>query len=94
MPDGRLVVGLAQGREHDHGEIVQIEQFSVELVDLGARDPAHDHRAHRWTRRHRQPDVSPDGRTVVYKRWNSWRTKPKDGQALYAVASTAQEAPR
>ena len=31
------------------------------------------------------PAASPDGHTIVYKRWNSWRTKPVNGQALYVV---------
>jgi len=84
-PDGLLVVGIAQGRERSRGGMVQIERFSVERVDVRHRDQrtiiARDH----WTGDTAEPAISPDGRTVVYTRWNSWRTKPVDGEALYAV---------
>ena len=31
------------------------------------------------------PQVSPDGRTVIYTRWNSARSKPPFGKGLFAV---------
>jgi Tol biopolymer transport system component len=84
-PDGRLVVEVAQGRERDHGQMNQIEQMSVELIDP-ARGTQHTIiKRTAWTGDTHTPAASPDGRTIVYKRWNSWRTKPVDGQALYVV---------
>jgi TolB protein len=83
-PDGRLVVDLAQGREKTHGDLNQIERFSLEL--LGKRGSqrtivARDH----WTGDAKESTVSADGRTVVYMAWNSWKTKPVNGTALYAI---------
>lgn len=82
--DGRLIVDLAQGREKTHGELGQIERFSLELIGkrgtqrtIVARD--------NWTGDAKESTVSADGRTVVYMAWNSWRTKPIDGTALYSV---------
>jgi DNA-binding SARP family transcriptional activator len=84
-PDGRLVVGLAQGRVRDHGTTDQIERFSVELIDrrhaLQRTIVARDH----WTGDTAQPVISPDGNTIVYKAWNSWLSNPRLAQALYAV---------
>ena len=84
-PGGRLVVGLAQGREKQHGEFLAIERFSVELIDLERRTQrtvvARDH----WTGDTHQPTISPDGRTVVYTHWNSWKSKPANGRALFAL---------
>ena len=85
MPDGRLVVGVAQGRERNHGELNQIQQFSVELIDLARRTQRTIIKRTAWRGDTHTPAASPDGRTVVYKRWNSWRTKPVNGQALYVV---------
>jgi Tol biopolymer transport system component len=83
-PDGRLVVDLAQGRERHHGELGQIQRFSLELIGkrgsqrtIFARD--------NWTGDAKESTVSPDGRTLVYMAWNSWRTKPANGTALYAI---------
>ena len=83
-PDGRLVVDLAQGRERQHGDLNQIERFSLEL--LGKRGSqrtivARDH----WTGDAKESTVSSDGRTLVYMAWNSWKTKPANGTALYAI---------
>jgi DNA-binding SARP family transcriptional activator len=84
-PDGRLVVALAQGRVRDHGTTDQIERFSVELVDwrhaLQRTIVGRDH----WRGDTAQPAISPDGRTIVYKAWNSWLSRPRLAQALYAV---------
>lgn len=86
MPDGRLIVGLAQGRVHVHGDADQIERFSVELVDPRHNTQrtivARDH----WTGDTAEPNVSADGRVIVYKRWNSWTTKPHSGESLYAIS--------
>jgi TolB protein len=85
MPDGRLVVGLAQGRERDHGELNQIQRFSIELIDLARHRQRTIIKRTGWRGDTHTPAASPDGRTIVYKRWNSWRTKPVNGQALYVV---------
>jgi TolB protein len=84
-PDGRLVVGLAQGRDRQRGALHQIQRFSIELLDTKYRNQQTIIARTRWTGDTAEPAVSPDGRTVVYKRWNSWRSKPVDGKALYAV---------
>jgi TolB protein len=83
-PDGRLIVDLAQGREKTHGEVNQIERFSLELIGkrgtqrtIFARDD--------WTGDAKTSTVSADGRTLVYMAWNSWKTKPANGTALYAI---------
>ena len=83
-PDGRLVVDLAQGARTQHGELNQIERFSLEL--LGRRGSqrtivARDH----WTGDAKESTVSPDGRTIVYMAWNSWKTKPANGTSLYRI---------
>jgi TolB protein len=83
--DGRLVVSLAQGRERTHGQMSQAQQMSVELIDLARGTQRTVIKRTAWTGDTHQPAASPDGRTVVYKRWNSWRSKPVDGQALYVV---------
>jgi DNA-binding SARP family transcriptional activator len=84
-PDGRLVVGLAQGRNREHGTADQIQRFSIELVDrrhaLQRTIFARDH----WTGDTAQPVISPDGKTIVFKAENSWLSKPRLAQALYAV---------
>jgi DNA-binding SARP family transcriptional activator len=84
-PDGRLIVGLAQGRVRGHGTTDQIQRFSIELVDrrhaLQRTIVARDH----WTGDTAQPVISPDGKTIVYKAWNSWLSKPGLAQALYAI---------
>jgi TolB protein len=83
-PDGRMVVDLAQGREKTHGELGQIERFSLELIGkrgtqrtIFARD--------NWSGDAKEATVSPDGRTLVYMAWNSWKTKPANGTALYSI---------
>jgi TolB protein len=83
-PDGRLVVDLAQGRERQHGDLNQIERFSLEL--LGKRGAQRTIVARdNWTGDAKESTVSPDGRTVVYMAWNSWKTKPANGTALYSI---------
>jgi Tol biopolymer transport system component len=79
------VVGLAQGRERTRGQMGQIQEFSVELIDQARGTQRTVAKRTHWTGDMHTPAASPDGRTVVYKRWNSWRTKPVNGQALYVV---------
>jgi TolB protein len=85
MPDGRLVVGVAQGRERNRGQLNQIQRFSVDLIDLKRRTQRTIVKRTGWRGDTHTPAASPDGRTIVYKRWNSWRTRPVNGQALYVV---------
>jgi Tol biopolymer transport system component len=83
-PDGRLVVDLAQGRERQHGDLNQIERFSLELLGKRGSQRAIVARDH-WTGDAKESTVSSDGRTLVYMAWNSWKTKPANGTALYAI---------
>ena len=87
-PDGRLVVTLAEGRERPEpgltGEL-WIEQSAVELLDLeDGRQRTLVERGD-WTGDAGTPAVSPDGRTIIYSHWNSWRSKPANRQAIFAV---------
>ena len=85
-PDGQLVVNLFEGRTKQLSDgDVWIERSSVVLLNLqtGAQRTlvARDH----WQGDTHDPTLSPDGRTLVYQRWNSPRTRPANGKALYAV---------
>jgi TolB protein len=86
-PDGRLAVRLSQGRERHSPTTGEgwIQQSSIELIDLdsGRQRTIVEQRA--WTGDAGTPALSPDGRTVAYNRWNSWRAKPADRLAIYAV---------
>ena len=86
-PDGRLVVTLAQGRERSDpatGE-TWIQQSAVELLDLdnGRQQTIVERRD--WTGDANTPAVSADGRTLIYTRSNSWKSKPAGQQAIFAV---------
>jgi Tol biopolymer transport system component len=86
-PDGRLIVTLADGRERPDpatGEL-WIQQSRIELLDLDRHTQRTIVRRPDWTGDAGTPAVSPDGRTVLYRHWNSWRTKPAGGQAMYVV---------
>ena len=86
-PDRRLVVTLAQGRERSDPATGEnwIQQSAVELLDLdnGRQRTIVERRD--WTGDANAPAVSPDGRTVIYIRLNSWRSKPAGRQAIFAV---------
>jgi TolB protein len=86
-PDGRLVVTLAQGRERSDPATGEnwIQQSAVELLDLdnGRQRTIVERRD--WTGDANAPAVSPDGRTVIYIRLNSWRSEPAGQQAIFAV---------
>ena len=86
-PDGRLVVTLAQGRERAEpttGEL-WIQHSAVELLDLDSGRQRTIVERGDWTGDAGTPAVSPDGRTVIYRRWNSWRSKPADRLAIFVV---------
>ena len=86
-PDGRLLVTLAQGRERvDPGTGEPwIQQSAIELLDLDTGRQRTIVERPDWTGDAATPAVSPDGRTVIYKRWNSWRSKPAEGQGMFVV---------
>jgi TolB protein len=85
-PDGRLVLTLAQGRLRPSPEGEQwAQQSSIELIDLDSRAQRTIVALRDWTGDACYPAVSPDGRTVIHVRCNSWRSEPAGGQALYAV---------
>jgi TolB protein len=85
MPDGRIVVGIAQGRVRDVGGADQIQRFSVELIDPARRTQRTIVKRTGWQGDTHMPAASPDGERIVYMRWNSRHSKPADGRALYVV---------
>ena len=87
-PDGRLVVTLAEGRVRSDPSMTGeewIQQSAVELLDLGSGRQRTIVERGDWTGDAGTPAVSPDGRTVIYSRWNSWRSEPPNGQAIFVV---------
>jgi Tol biopolymer transport system component len=85
MPDGRLLVELAEGSEKANGDARQIQQQSIVIVDLDSGHQRTVVRRSGWKGGQAGPAVSADGRTVVYTRNNSWLAKPPFAEALYAV---------
>jgi TolB protein len=84
-PDGRLVVVLAQGQERVNGSDRQIQQASLELLDLTRGTQRTILERTQWAGDIEAPAISADGRTVVYTRANSWLSKPAGAAALYTV---------
>jgi TolB protein len=84
-PDGRLVVSIAQGRVRTHGDADQIEEFSADLIDPVRHTQRTIIKRTDWAGDAAQPAAAPDGRSIVYMRWNSWLTRPARGQSLYVV---------
>ncbi len=86
LPNGtKLVVAVVQGRDREHGGINQAERMSIDVFDPRNGEQRTIIKRPNFTGDTAQPSLSPDGRTVVYKRANSWLTKPVNEQALYAV---------
>jgi TolB protein len=83
-PDGRLLVTLAQGRVTIDIE-PQIQQSSIEEIDLRSGKQRTIYKRSGWTGDAAAPQVSPDGRSVIYTRQNSARSKPSFGKAIFAV---------
>lgn len=83
--DGRLLVTLAQGRVRTIEGQPQIQQSALELVDPQTGKQRTVIKRTGWSGDLINAAVSPDGRTVVYTRWNSARVKPAFGQALFTV---------
>jgi Tol biopolymer transport system component len=86
-PDGRLLVTLAQGRERPDPATGEnwIQQSAVELLDLETGRQRTIIERRDWTGDAHAPAISPDGRTVIYHRWNSWRSTPAEGQGMFIV---------
>jgi len=84
-PDGKLVATLAQGRVRTFGGVPQIQQSTLELIDVRTGRQRMIYKRSGWTGDAIDGQVSPDGRTVVYTRVNSARSKPPFGAALFAV---------
>jgi Tol biopolymer transport system component len=86
LPDGRLLVELAQGREKVDGDARQIQEQSIVVVDAQGGHQRTVVRRDNWRGGQSGLAVSADGKTVVYTRENSWLSKPAFGAALYAVS--------
>lgn len=84
-PDGRLIVVLAQGRERINSGVHQIQQSSLELLDLAKGTQRTILKRTHWAGDFVGPAVSANGRTIVYTRANSWLTQPAGGASLYTV---------
>ncbi len=90
-PDGNLVVNLAQGREREVGGEGQIQHSSLALLDLKRGTQKTFIRRTGWPGDTQTPAISPDGRTIVYKRWNSQLSKqpPRGPMGCSSSSSTA-----
>ena len=84
-PDGRLVVTLTQGRVRIIEGQPQIQRSNLELIDLPTGTQRTILSLRRWAGDAGAAAVSPDGRKVLYTRWNSATSEPPFGQALFAV---------
>lgn len=86
-PDGRLVAVVAQGRERRNGDARQIQQSTIELIDLARGTQRVIVKRKNWSGDTVSPAVSGDGRWIAYTRVNSWLTEPQFGAALFVVRS-------
>jgi Tol biopolymer transport system component len=84
-PAGQLVVVLAQGREKVNGGQRQIQQASLELLDLARGTQRTILKRPQWAGDIAAPAISADGRTVVYTHANSWLSVPADAASLYTI---------
>ena len=86
-PDGKLLVNFAQGREREVGGEGQIQHSSLALLDLERGTQKTIIRRTGWTGDTQTPAISPDGRTIVYKRFNSQlsKTPPRGVYGMFAV---------
>ena len=62
-----------------------VQQSSLEVIDLRSRRQRTIHKRTGWVGGTVNAQVSRDGRTVVYQRYNSSRSEPPFGQAMFAV---------
>jgi len=84
-PDGRLIATVSQGRTREFGGQPNVQQSSLEVIDLRSRRQRTIHKRTGWVGGTVNAQVSRDGRTVVYQRYNSSRSEPPFGQAMFAV---------
>ena len=79
-------MNLAQGREREIGGEGQIQHSSLALLDLERGTQETIIRRTGWTGDTQTPAISPDGGTIVYKRWNSQLSEPPRGvYGIFAV---------
>ena len=79
-------MNLAQGREREIGGEGQIQHSSLALLDLERGTQKTIIRRTGWTGDTQTPAISPDGGTIVYKRWNSQLSEPPRGvYGIFAV---------
>jgi Tol biopolymer transport system component len=84
-PDGRLLVTLAQGRVKTFGGVPQIQQSSIEAIDLRSGRQQTIYKRDGWAGDAIDPQAAPYGRAVIYTRLNSARAKPSFGSAIFAI---------
>jgi TolB protein len=84
-PDGRIVATMYQGETRTLDGEDWIEQAQLELFDLRKRTQRTILARRNWTGEPGTPAVSPDGRTILYNRYNSPRSKPAGGRAMFAI---------
>jgi TolB protein len=84
-PDGRLIVTLAEGRVRILDGEPQIHRSNLELIDLRTGAQRTILKSTGWAGDVIDAAVSPNGRKVLYTRWNSARSEPPFGKALFAV---------
>jgi Tol biopolymer transport system component len=86
-PNGKLVVTLAQGQPKTIGGEPQIQQSAIEELDLTSGRQHTIYQRTGWAGDAQDAQVSPDGRTVIYSRLNSARSRPPLAQAIFAVGA-------
>jgi Tol biopolymer transport system component len=84
-PDGHLIATVEQGGVRTVGGAPQIQQSAITVVDLRSGNQRTIYKRTDWAGGVLTPQVSPDGRTVIYTAENSARSKPPFGKAMFAV---------
>ena len=84
-PDGRLIVTLAEGRVRILDGEPEIQRSNLELIDVRTGAQRTILKSTGWAGDVVDAAVSPNGRKVLYTRWNSARSEPPFGKALFAV---------
>jgi TolB protein len=84
-PDGQLIATVEEGQVRTVGGAPQIQQSAIKLVDPRSGKQRTIYKRTAWEGGVLTPQVSPDGRAVIYTAENSGRTKPPFGKAMFAV---------